>query len=153
MMLLGFGWGKSASIDPRNFKTKNPRLGMIAVALAGPLANILLALVIVLAVTICTYAGITNSFVQIFASIALLNIRLAVFLLLPVPGFDGWDILMMFLPVKFIWKIAPYVRYIPLIVILLIYAGPLGTFIDYISMGIISLMSELAASVSGLFFG
>lgn len=152
MMLLGFGWGKSASIDPRKFKTKNPRLAMIAVALAGPAANLLLALILVFGVMIAGYAGINNAFVQIFASIALLNIRLAVFLLLPVPGFDGWDILMMFLPVKFIWRISRYIHYIPLIVILLVYAGPLGSFIDIISSEIISLMTGLASAVLGVFF-
>ena len=41
MVLAGVGWAKPVSTDPRNFK--NPKAGMALTALAGPVANLLLA--------------------------------------------------------------------------------------------------------------
>ena len=43
MFLFGFGWAKPVPIDPRNFK--NPKVGMALTAIAGPISNILAALV------------------------------------------------------------------------------------------------------------
>ena len=41
MVFAGVGWAKPVSTDPRNFK--NPKWGMALTALAGPVANLLLA--------------------------------------------------------------------------------------------------------------
>ena len=42
MVFAGVGWAKPVSTDPRNFK--NPKQGMALTALAGPAANLILAL-------------------------------------------------------------------------------------------------------------
>ena len=41
MVFAGVGWAKPVSTDPRNFK--NPKRGMALTALAGPVANLILA--------------------------------------------------------------------------------------------------------------
>lgn len=41
MVFAGVGWAKPVSTNPRNFK--NPKWGMALTALAGPVANLLLA--------------------------------------------------------------------------------------------------------------
>lgn len=41
MVFAGVGWAKPVSTDPRNFK--NPKQGMALTALAGPVANLILA--------------------------------------------------------------------------------------------------------------
>ena len=46
MFLCGFGWAKPVPVDMRYFR--RPRLGMALTALAGPVSNFLLALVIVI---------------------------------------------------------------------------------------------------------
>lgn len=43
LLLFGFGWAKPVPVDPRRFK--NPRRDMALTALAGPVSNILAALV------------------------------------------------------------------------------------------------------------
>ena len=43
ILLFGFGWAKPVPVNPRNFK--NPKAGMAVTALAGPVSNILAALV------------------------------------------------------------------------------------------------------------
>jgi len=44
MVICGFGWAKPVPVDMRYFK--NPRLGMAFTALAGPVSNFLLALLL-----------------------------------------------------------------------------------------------------------
>ena len=43
MLLAGFGWAKPVPINARNFK--NPRIGMAISGAAGPISNLLLALI------------------------------------------------------------------------------------------------------------
>lgn len=85
------GWARPVMIDPRNFK--KPIQGDVLTSLAGPVANILLALVI--SVAFGLLIGFTNNieFMQKFAALGLnivyLNILLFIFNLLPVPPLDG----------------------------------------------------------------
>ena len=43
MLLVGFGWAKPVPVNPRNFK--NPKVGMAITALAGPVSNLLAAVI------------------------------------------------------------------------------------------------------------
>lgn len=151
MILVGLGWGRSASINPANFKTKNPKLAMIQVALAGPVANLLFALIMAFVIQLGEIFGMSDTLVTIFSVIMTLNVRLAVFLMLPVPGFDGGDILMMFLPAKFIWKFGAYFHYVAIACIILVCFGPLGVFVDFISSYVTGFVWMIAALVTGIF--
>ena len=45
ILLTGFGWGRAARVNPyRMSRVKNPRVGMALSALAGPLSNIIQAM-------------------------------------------------------------------------------------------------------------
>lgn len=83
VILVGFGWAKPVPVNPYNFK--NPPLHTSIVAFAGPLSNIILALVGVIVSKFINPVGI-DTFVWI-------NIYLAVFNLIPLPPLDGWRIL------------------------------------------------------------
>jgi len=131
MILIGFGWGRSATINPGRFKCKNRRLGMLAVALAGPVSNLLFAFIMAVATAAAQRLGAGSTAITVMVTIMSLNINLAVFLLLPVPGFDGGDIVMMFLPPSFIWKIGGYLQYISLAMIFLILFTPLKAIVNY----------------------
>ena len=50
MVICGFGWAKPVPVDMRYFK--NPRLGMAFTALAGPVSNFLLALLLLFAASL-----------------------------------------------------------------------------------------------------
>lgn len=105
--LIGIGWGKPVMVDDRNFKKRGK--GNMLVALAGPMFNLGLALIVTLLVKVLLIAGvfdavITSSVLAIIFEILLLtiqfNIIFAVFNLIPLPPFDGSKVLYYFLPYK-----------------------------------------------------
>lgn len=95
-----FGWARPVPVNPSYFK--NPRLGMLKVALAGPISNLAIAGVFgILARFGIHYASGFAPLYGVFAAIAQINIVLAVFNLLPIPPLDGSHVLFGFLPVSF----------------------------------------------------
>lgn len=106
LIFVHFGWGKPVEINPTNFNRKRSMSAQEAiVALAGPVMNILIAIIL----TIVLFA--INAFVPTFviSQIGVLvvltlqmaisvNIGLGVFNLVPLPPLDGSKVLMHFLP-------------------------------------------------------
>ena len=93
-----FGWAKPVPYNERNLS--NARWGTLAVASAGILTNLLIALVfgIVFRVGIAFGLGNNDGFVLLVSLIVLINIGLAIFNLIPVPPLDGSKILFSLLP-------------------------------------------------------
>lgn len=91
-----FGWAKPVPVNPLNFRDQ--KYGSAKVALAGPGANLSLALVFGLALRFLPMAYLTPGLYLMFSYIVYINILLAVFNLLPVPPLDGSHILFTFLP-------------------------------------------------------
>lgn len=152
MLLAGFGWAKPVPINTRNLR--KPRRDMALCALAGPLSNLLLAIVFVLLLRFIGYGWLarivpTSQFTYNVAYFSILflyygvfmNVTLAIFNLLPIPPLDGSRILFLLLPPRLYFKIAPYERYITIAVMLLLLLGPLSN--------LISLLTSLI--VKGLF--
>ena len=100
LLLMGFGWAKPVPVDIRYLS--NPRDDMVKVAAAGPLSNLLLAVIAALFLRFMFGSGLLTgqikSFIIIFMQI---NITLAVFNLLPVSPLDGSQILSPFIERKF----------------------------------------------------
>ncbi len=89
------GYAKPVPINPLNFtRVRNLRLGVALCSLAGPSANLLLAFVF------CKMArfSFNPSASVLFLSLGGVNVVLALFNLLPIPGFDGGHILSALLP-------------------------------------------------------
>lgn len=97
LLLAGFGWGKP--VEFRLSALASRRFGGALVALAGPLMNLLLALLSAVALVTLLKAGTTSGVVVTFLSAFMsINIVLAVFNLLPFPPLDGSRLLTIFLP-------------------------------------------------------
>ena len=92
ILFVGFGWAKPVPVDSRNLR--DPRKDMMKVAAAGPLSNLLLAMLAGMAWRL--FGGInflldTNFPVLVFY-FTQINIALAVFNLIPVSPLDGSQI-------------------------------------------------------------
>lgn len=126
IFIVGFGYAKPVPVNARNFK--NSKQGMALTAIAGPLANVLMAMLFLLLMHITALFNaslIVSAFYAFFNYAALINIGLAVFNLLPIPPLDGSRILQLLIPDKYYFKFAQYERYIVIVVFALIVFGVL----------------------------
>ena len=105
IVLCGVGWGKPVMVDDRNFK--NSRRGTMFTALAGPLSNLLLAVLLTIVLKVLIMFGVfgnlaANSVGNIFLQMILytieFNIIFGIFNLIPLPPLDGSKVLAYFLP-------------------------------------------------------
>ena len=103
--LLGFGWGKPVMVDDRNFKNRSRDI--MLVSLAGPLSNLVLAILFTLVLKILVVTGVIVPVISTNAGGILLNMLIltiqfniifAVFNMIPIPPFDGSKVLRYFLP-------------------------------------------------------
>jgi len=90
------GWAKPVPFNPYNLR--NQRWGEALVAIAGPAANICLALFFGLLLRFGVWATLGAGFVYVATAIVFINLILATFNLIPIPPLDGSKILFSFFP-------------------------------------------------------
>lgn len=96
-----FGWGKPVPVNEDNFD--NPRLNGIQTALAGPMSNFILALLLAVILKFVDPGQIIGS---IILTAIYLNIFLMFFNLLPIPPLDGSRLLRLFISDRAYYSIA-----------------------------------------------
>jgi len=90
------GWAKPVPFNPYNLR--NQRWGEAIVAIAGPISNILLALIFGLFLRFGPISTLSQPILTLVSTIVLVNIILAVFNLMPIPPLDGSKIIFSIFP-------------------------------------------------------
>lgn len=127
-----FGWAKPVPVDPRYFK--NPRRDMALVALAGPVANLLMAIAWALLARIgglISVEFISLPFIYMGIAGITINLVLALLNLLPIPPLDGSRILTGILPSYWAWQYNRLERFGFIILLVLLYTKVLGVVLAY----------------------
>jgi Zn-dependent protease len=121
LFLLGapmIGYAKPVPYNPYNLKTG--KWGPALVAMSGPAANFLIALVFGLALRFINFSGVTTQFI---VSIVFINITLGVFNSIPLAPLDGSKVFFALLPYRYQFIERWMERYGLFIVLLFILTG------------------------------
>jgi len=101
LFFFGFGWGRPVEFDP--FNLKNPRRDAAIISLAGPISNLILALILSILLKLFIFFEIKTLYTigsLFFVPMIYINVVLAVFNFLPVHPLDGFKIVGGILPEK-----------------------------------------------------
>jgi Zn-dependent protease len=130
---FGIGWGKPVPVNPTNLRRgflKNlpngPLVGMAIVAIAGPVSNLLLALIGIQVLRgLGDGSGTTELILNgFFATFVRINVILAIFNMIPIPPLDGYRVLLGILPTHPAYTLARLEPYGPAVLILLVFLAP-----------------------------
>jgi Zn-dependent protease len=121
---FGFTYGRT-HVTPSNLKY-GPQRGHALVAVAGPLANLVLAAigVVVLHFHLSDPTHLNDQMTNFLWLWIQLNVLLFVFNLFPIPPLDGFTIVGGFLTSRQLYQLAPYQQWGPLIILLLFITEP-----------------------------
>lgn len=147
MVLTGFGWARPVPITTRNFK--NIKRDMALSAVAGPLANIFLALVVmvglkiyilVLGSGVFAIANMTtvDAVLQVLLMMISINVGLAIFNLMPIPPLDGSRLLTALLPPKLYYGIMRYERVIMGVLFVALFTGIVSFPLSFLSNAVLT---------------
>ncbi len=146
LWLFRFGWAKPVPINP--FNLRNGRWGILTVSLAGPGANVLMALVSALVFAVVAKLRLGSPEVyKVIQWTYSYNLILAVFNLIPVPPLDGSQIISSLLPGRHadaFERIAPYG---PFILMGLVYLGVVGTLIYPVEAGLGRIINAIVSLI------
>lgn len=120
-----FGWAKPVPVNERNLK--KPRSDMFWIALAGPLSNMLLAVIGAMAVTLVAaqmrMSDVQKPLAMLLSQFILTNLFLAVFNLIPIHPLDGGKVLARFLPASWNYKLEQNEQALSFLLLLLLLSG------------------------------
>lgn len=135
LVVAGFGWAKPVPFNPYNLRS-GPRNGAAIVAAAGPLSNLFMALLAALPFQFGVYtAGAAFTAGRLLPTLPgflgdfiWINLILLFFNLIPLPPLDGHKVAIGVLPYRWSEPLERLAPYGPMLLMLLIVFGRVGTF-------------------------
>jgi Zn-dependent protease len=147
-----FGWAKPVPVDSRNLK--RPLQDMFWIALAGPVSNLLLAVVSTFVIAVVATHGPGGStghaLVTLLHNFIYINITLAIFNLIPIHPLDGGKVIAPFLPIRWnIWLDHHQTQLSMGLFLLIIMAGwILAAPVSYIGNGLMDFAQIIAERIA-----
>ena len=145
-----FGAAKPVPYNPYNFR--NQKWGEAIVAFAGPLSNIILALLFIGLIYAAPIIGLNQQFVQLSYQIVILNFFLAFFNLIPLAPLDGSKIIQPFIgmvSIEMMWKYQNFRNFLEQnvwlafsLVIFIVFFG-LGSILHSLTINIVQTLLQL----------
>lgn len=141
MCICCIGWAKPTPVELRNCRKTSMRTANVLVSLAGPLSNIILALIVMIIFKIMIVAGALAGESATYIALGLsqiiqINIFLGIFNLIPIPPFDGYHILASFLPAKSLYFMEKNGQIIHFIVFVLLISNVLDRPLLFLETGV-----------------
>ena len=142
LVVAGFGWARPVPVNASYFK--RPKLGMALTALAGPVSNLVLALLLLLLTRILWTAGaLGDTLLQLLLRTTLMSIGLGIFNLLPIPPLDGSKVVAALLPDKEYGMLMRYERVGMLLLLALVLMGAGGSFLSKANYWVFNLFCNI----------
>lgn len=145
MFLCNIGWAKPTPVDIRRCNKVKPRTALALTSLAGPVSNFLLSYILIIACKIVALNGVSEVAGYVYLGLmytAQINIYLGVFNLVPIPPFDGFNILSSFLPTKAVYFMQKNQQIIYWVFFALLVFGALDIPLGAASQGIYWLLNK-----------
>ena len=124
LVVAGFGWAKPVPVNPYALRRHSPS-ALMWVALAGPLSNLLLAILAAIPYRMGLISVYSDSFANtLLLEFVIINLVLMLFNLIPISPLDGEKIADYFFPPAWSDTLARIRPYGPMILMVLFIAGP-----------------------------
>ena len=128
MLVFHVGWAKPVPVNM--YKFKNPKRGMALTALAGPMSNLVIAVVFMFVsglLYIPLYSsGVGYFFLGMLQLTAYISVGLGLFNLIPIPPLDGSKVLFSLMSDEKYYKLMRYERYGSILMLILVASGVIG---------------------------
>lgn len=130
LMLVAFHVGYAKPVPVNMYRFKNPKRGMAVTALAGPVSNVVIAVVFLflygLAAAPLGGSAAGKYLLRMLNLTATISIGYAIFNMLPIPPLDGSKVLLAVLSDEGYLRLMRYERYGSLLLLALVWGGILG---------------------------
>ena len=151
LLFTGFGWAKPVPIDPTRFNRKHSvRFGVAITALAGPVSNLLAALIGMIILRIYSLSGVYHRYLEelsagesvrstpwfIYLCLSFfitINIGLALFNLIPIPPLDGSKVVGYFTSAKVDAWFIQNQQIVRIVFLIILFTGLLSTPLSWLS--------------------